>query len=585
MVGRPGRAVTGERLDELLASATGTVAKSRCRRLLSFPWIWPAEPTSQAAAVKLHANRPRGAAPGEVLLVSIGNASAQAGLWRLRPGRPGGSIGRFALGPVALESRHRASRLATRDLPVLSAARELPLDRWEVDAIVSEEAVEPRTLDGPSYGGAFLLASASLLLERPVPADLACSADLQPDGRFLPVGGVTQKVDYVCRMARGVRRFAVAHDQLNEARTAAAGRIEVLPIRDARALLNVAFGIIAPAWTTSERALEAVEGLLRIALYGSQLLGWGCVAEAAQHAEKFLAGDAVACEKAAFIRHVARRHMGHPEPLRWPEPETPTWLCKPARMVHLAHVLSAAIDSADAELAHKVERARELVPQPDRCHEEELMLRGAIGRAEARLRRYMEAAGTLRAVVDAWFAIFKGAQASHAYCELVRVTGILGDREALEALDALTPRLFAEPGFTFLSEAYARTALGRAWVTVGDARRAMTHLADAAFPWDELNAELIPARLRWLAKAHGPTTPEAAGLRAVINGLASDSLPARIQQLLASVDLAIARGSREGDLEAIVAELSKPPVEPYIRFIPGASTEERIRRVAVEFPY
>src|SRR5690606_14886523 len=87
---------------------------------------------------------------------------------------------------------------------------------------------EQRTLSGDSFGLSFALSAASLLSDVPVPADVAASAVLRPDGTLGPVEGLGAKLEVLCSNALGVRRLLVAGEQEGDARWAARGRLEIV---------------------------------------------------------------------------------------------------------------------------------------------------------------------------------------------------------------------------------------------------------------------------------------------------------------------------------------------------------------------
>ncbi len=104
-------------------------------------------------------------------------------------------------------------------------------------------------VDGPSAGAAMAVAVYSALNALPVRGDLALTGEISVQGRVLPVGGVTEKIQAAVKS--GMKTVLVPKENMLE-RYRDMG-IEVIPVSEIREVLHLALGK-----TFGERAIGAV---------------------------------------------------------------------------------------------------------------------------------------------------------------------------------------------------------------------------------------------------------------------------------------------------------------------------------------
>lgn len=582
---------------ELRRCFGSSLGRRRLRRALAHPWCWPAQDELERAALGAGFSRPA-TRVGTALLVAVSADEREAGLWCLERRTEGRQEERGAFGSVALDALRLAERLVTRHLPILCKAPRLPTGTWRPVAIFEEggAASASHLVDGASYGASMLIACASIHLGRAPAADLAVSAQLSASGGLFPVGGICRKVELVDRSALGVTRLMVSSEQKDEALRAKPQRVQIVPVKNAQELIEQAFpGTENPSYLDASEARDAARRLFRIALVNeSPLLAWDCVARSAEAALRLVHGEEFVTEQLEFARNVALRHESKPSALQWPAPQKLATFARPLRYSYLAHVVQDLTDGGHPDLSTRIAELRgnpELVRPIRECGEEDLRLRGALGRGLARLRRWTEAADLLDETVRAWFAIYKGGFCSYALSELTRVQGIRAGLDEVHARvieETVLPwyaEARSEPEFNFLSEAYVRLALARALTTAGSCGLALELLDPATFEWAALNEELGTSHQRWRARAlrAAGKSVEADG---VLEALQTEH-GASDQSALAALDRALALG---GDLERALETVFAN--EQAARTLRGSLGEfralplpERARRVANEYAY
>lgn len=522
------------------------------------------------------------------------------------------------LGPTATATLRLARRLATKHLPFLPTVTPLEhAERYQAWAVVREGDVFVELAEGDSFGLAMLLGVVSLLLGEGFPADLCALASLTSDGRIDRVDGLREKLETVARAALAVRRVIVAPDQEREAREVLAtlprrlALVALDPDAPLAGAMTAAFDDMEDCptglWQTPAQVEDGAEELFRLALEGwPVLLRWQGVAAAARK----LAADATAVAlpplaarkalwKAAFARDVALRHTGEGVLLDWPAPEVLDWFLLQDRLTVLAHVVQSAAD-VGREMEAYAWRAMDGMPRPgDRC-DGHLRLLGAVGRTFAAAGRLDRAADALDEAVQGWFDLGRGADASMALCELLRVRGLAG-RDGRAALQAAEERWLGRfvrcRGLSPASLGFVRLAAGRARVQAGDPAAAVEHLDDVApsgVDWSAMRDHLRFSRDRWLARPLDATERgRGAAVRERLHAAADRHSHHRVFALLADLDAALA--VEEADPTAAPSDVlaaaltaltdlksQRHEIERHLR---GGTPRERARSLAEGYRY
>jgi hypothetical protein len=556
------------------------------------PWCWPTDPADRRKVADTFGVSPGPVGRGQVLLLAVKAKEGAGSLLRLEPVEgTGDGRDRIPLHGDARDAAMRAERLASRHLPILFDPGALfRQTRWEARTVWLDARDPDLRLEGSSYGAAMLLAWASLILDHAaVPDDLVASAALGDDGRLQPVDGLAVKLRLVVDHAPTVRRFVVAKEQEEEARRLAEGfpadeRPQIVGCADAAALLDVAFPGLAstlpPQLRDPTRARTAARQLFRLAMLGDvPLLGWKHVAVAAGAVREVFSADAPERGYADFAESVARRHEGEPAVLPWPPASALEEMPAVIAQAYCAHVVQAASDGASDEVSIYTERALARLPADPRLqHDGDLRLRGAVGRALARMRRWDEAREQLRLAVEGWFDLLRPHDASLAACELLRVAGIRGNADEVRAAHDLAIRVRQDARCDFLSRAFLDLAIARAYCQAGDPAAGL-HTLDAG-DLVLVRAHVKESAARWRARCLDALgRPEEADR--VREGLGAEA-PHSIFGLYAGLDRAL----RDGD-PAVALEALRRADARLIRFSYESTTDprERARRVADESPY
>lgn len=572
-------------LNALLAlPAASWVATRQRAEALAHPGCWPHDPALDALA-RAHGHAPPAPpAVGTALLVAV--APGRSTLFALRRAVYPSALA-CPQGPHLLAALRLAEALAPATLPLLvpdaAAKRE---GAWEVVRVYCAGGGESLGADGASFGLAMLLAVASEWLDTPVPADLVALAALDPTGRTAVVNHLDQKLTLLRGSALGVRRVLVATAQRDEA-LRHAGPLEVVAVDDAVEALGVAFTGLASRlrarWERPDAAEQAAEALLKLALIPprNKTLHWWALVDCAAHLCDALHDRPVALERAAFARAIAARHAGDAGPLPWPSAALLAGLSPSRRMRCVAQGVQAAADAGHADVRARAAEALAVLDAQEGHTVEALELRGAVGRALAAVRAYPEARDTLQAAVEGWWALDAEVNASFALCELVRVCGLLDDRDGLDhALRRVRTYASDHPQET-LALAFLRLAEGRALVHTGRPAEALAvlHPLDAQV----LPAHLRAAALRWQANAHA-----ALGAREAARAL-RESLAAMHTVVgaaaLAALDAALDADADAATLAARVEALEALRPQGLHGLLGPGTPHERAARIAREYPY
>lgn len=524
--------------------------------VLTAPGCWPADETLASAA------RAGGFAPpppprlGETCLVST--LGGEAALWLLTLDREASKV---EMVRSARDTASHAWQLALSDLPELRTYRSP--DRpppWRVLLLAKTGGPAPEFLDGPSFGLALFLASASVLVELAVPAHLLALGEVTFDGRVKPVGGLSEKLEVITSWAAGVTRLLVANDQKKEVKDLLASlgsSISVVPVTTLSQAFNVAFPERAQralgGWRDEARARETLDQIYKRILGGKELLlGWSAIAGTARNLEGALAHDEEAVWRAHFIHAVARRNDNQElEVIEWPPDD---WLKAQFRRIRLhivAQVVQSANDGCAPDLLDRVERARTFTAAGSERDKPDSVVTGAIGRALAAAGELDQALTELEEAVTWWFEVYEPDGASFPLSEMLRVLGVLrrGD-EVDRALETHVRRLMYDHGVRPISRAYVACAAGRALIQCGRVEEGLAWLDDEGYGWDQTHRPLQRSRQRWRARAL-----EALGKREGADKARQTLEENRdVYAVLADLDRVLARG---GDPEPILRELER----------------------------
>lgn len=546
---------------------------------LRHPWCWPRTPRLEERALTISGDqRPRPPALGLVCLVTVAERSDLAELWSY--GGDQGPLVQFD--PETQRVEETARVVATRDLPLFGRTEPLhePHRRgaWRIAAAGKGNSLAIR---GTSCGLAVSLSTASLYLDTPVSSDLLATAAVEKGGRVGEVRGLEGKLAMIVGTGLGIRRVLVAESQVEEAKAALrkAGErgdawmreitergIHVVGVENVADAIGRVFDVkseeaiakhVARLWPEIEDARAAAGKYYRIAIQPASrpLLDWNGFARAAAMLAGKLAerGDPESMEAqwhASIAGKIAKRHTGDQALIPMPDAQHLSSTPRPLRLRLLAHVVQSAADSDSDRIAEYMAQARQhLAPALER-HAEDLALLGALGRAAAAVGGYEEAAVFLREALDGWVSIQQEYDLSYALCEYIRVQGIVGlTREVEAARDIYFPALLEHPATSHQSVAFARAALGRAFVQCHNPEEALRHLGEhSAVDWDLTSRHLVASRRRWWARALGASDRTSEAQRTREELLHWTDPEAHVSGVLARLDAALERGENAGPL-------------------------------------
>ena len=425
------------------------------RRYGYAPWCWSAEsPRDQRPQPVLQ--------PGQVALLGVSDTAAT--LWLLEPDARQ-EPGLAGLGQAALLAWQRANE-ALGALPVLwhplASAKARPVlarevvshgvaGKWALPGVLVGDAI-----DGASYGLPFLLAQASLALNRPVPPDLASSATVAEDGTLGLVAQLGAKIELLNRQAPGIRRLLVAAEQQAEAESMAGPHLQVIGVSSATAALRATWddleeAFVAVGLDAAQRAW-LIDQLVALA-FGARdaLTDWTSIHRTATLAlERWRDLSAPDRRNLAFVRAVAQRHENNRGELRIPSRAEHAQMPEPYRTRLVAQVLQQAADTATPSPAAALAfAARTLAVRGPAAFPPHLEALGATARLHAAVGAFGAALALAAEATRAWLDRNMPADASYPLCLWLRVAGATGDREwqeALAAKDRVAARLGADGG-------------------------------------------------------------------------------------------------------------------------------------------
>jgi hypothetical protein len=548
---------------------------------LATPWCWPADPALAADAVALGYAPPAPASLGEVLLVSVAPRADRTTLWRLSwDGRH--HVGGRSFSDDAQRAIDDVATLGPAVVPHLHSLRVLGQKPRTATQVLKRGPDADSTLEGTSFGLSMLLALSSRLMDRPVPARFAASAEVRRDGSVVPVGGIDRKLALLSEGALGVDAVLVAAEQLVEAQRILGGHpwlraVGVATVREAIDHVFPDAREAPPAAWTERRPIAAVNDLLTLCSRGGDVRSWRAVERSATWLERIFAGVHPHGDRARLARLIAERHAnGHGFELPW-EASIET---KHDR-TQAAHVVQAAADAGSRSLGPFIGRAREMLSDP--WDDEDLRLIGAIGRGLAAMRRYPEAGAVLAKATRGWFDRENLGECSRPLAEWVRVASLCADGAAWDDAAPAAHDYLASLAREDMGALFVRYALGRGLCTRGAMGEALAVLDGA--DWSAGPSWLARSRGRWRARAlHAlGRAEEARAGRAVIAAATDDDGATTIEARFVALDEA---READGDLGAAVAAVrGAAPQGVGWLWDEALTSAEQARRLADEYPY
>lgn len=465
-------------LVELEARLTDANSVVNLRRALALgPWCWPAEddPAFEHARWASGCEQPPDAR-GSVLAVTVGERGGC--LWALReqPDRPPAPV----LGAQAAARWEDAICALPRSLPVLWGSIRRHRDRpspWHLGSHARRGhgiATPEPIVDGPSIGLAFFLLLASRVLDVRVPPDVVATASLDAFGAVGPVDGLETKIDTLLAVAPRVRRLVVAVAQVEEARSLAGGRLEVLGARNASEAAELLLSDLAArlVQVEGEERRQVVRSFFRLVLSGRrELVDWRPVMTAARLAVGQW-GDLSDEERYTLelAEAVAARHEGVPvpAPLRMPPEAWLAALPTPLRVNVVAHLVQHSADTGDLPAKETLALARRDLPSDVKhAFAPQLRLMGAVARLEAFCGSAPRALERQRLLAKAHLANLDYEDVSMPLCEWLRLAGALSDRAALAEAERFFEEAQAIGVFGAVDLGYLQLARSRAEVQCG----------------------------------------------------------------------------------------------------------------------
>ena len=582
-MGRPGGGgVSGASLRSWLPRRSiPLLQKESVGHALATPWCWPSDAALAEHAIALGHRPPTPPSVGEVLLVSVATQVARTTLWRLTwdarrhpEGRP------FA--PEALRAIDDVADLVTGVVPHLHSLRMLADKPRAAIQVLKRGPHSDQALEGPSFGLSMLLALCSRLMDRPVPARFAASAVVRSDGSLGPVEGLDRKLSLLSEGALGVDTVIVAAEQLAQARRILDEHpwLRAVGAATAREAVDLVFEgareAPPPAWS-ERRPLRAVDELLALCTRGGEVREWRAVERSAAWLQQLFDGVPYQGERARFARQVAERHAnGRGFEIPWDESIDATH-----DRGRAAHVVQAAADAGSASLTAYLDRARALLLDPP--EDDDLRLRGAIGRGLSAMRSYRQASIVLGEATHAWIDRENPDECSRPRAVWVRVAGRSEVRAPWEgASKHASDYLLASPS-SAIGALFVRYALGRGLCTLGLAAEALATLDGVE--WSAAPAWLARSRARWRARCLRALgrAEECRMERAAIAEAVDDDGTTPIEVHFVALDEAL---DGDGEPDAAVGAVRAASPQGVGWLFDGTLTpQEQARRLADEYPY
>jgi hypothetical protein len=432
-------------------------AKLRTRLELG-PWCWPTGGIELQRARNITAMP--SVSPGATILVTTNQN--QASVWAFRSGsKPAGAY-LSSFGRESAVSWRRAALALPRSLPVLwrsvETVRRQQLEACWLDTWLWGTRLRPEpSLDGESFGLAFLLSVASAALKVPLPVDLVGLASVDANGWVGVVGDLPTKIEALGRLAPRVRRVLVSSRQkdLGQAREAGVDfGIEVLATSHGTEALAEAFeaskiaqALVAEADDSGSRR-EFVEALFELVLKGrGEVPEWGPVHAAArlvrESPESGASLSVVESRQLEYAEAVAARHMNNEGELPLPDEEWLSSLPVPIRLITVANLVQQAADTATPNPDATETFASRFCAHGTEAFGEHLVLQGALGRLKAVCGEPHRALELQEEAAVGFADRLKGSEASRPLAEWLRLSGVVQDAVAFDRAVEFRHRLEA----------------------------------------------------------------------------------------------------------------------------------------------
>ncbi|MBK6517245.1 MAG: hypothetical protein IPG04_24775 [Polyangiaceae bacterium] len=185
---------------------------------LATPWCYPHDPDLAALAKRRGLEPPAAPLAGATAFVTVTEGGVRTSLYVLAPRDPHQGSLPTPFGEEARRAVEVAHELVARDLDALSRAARRSGAHLQATLIARSGAGVDQLIEGPSMGLSVALATASLLLERPLPPTLIASAEVTGAGQVRGVGGLGDKLALLANSALGVTTVIVAADQVEPRR-------------------------------------------------------------------------------------------------------------------------------------------------------------------------------------------------------------------------------------------------------------------------------------------------------------------------------------------------------------------------------
>lgn len=427
--------------------------------------------------------------PGSTLLVSVGPGPEDGAVW-LSP-RPG------AEGPFRLdddEVRRDALAAARAAVPVLARP-----ERWSQAVprpVLLLERSRPHLTPGPllrgdSFGLALALGRIAALTGVGLPPDTVAIAAVSPRGEVLPVDGFPGKLAALARVPV-VRRVLVHPRDAERVR----GPWEVVAVESLKSASQAVLPDLAaralaalPEDGATRRTIRA--HFFEVVVSALDARPW----QALLPLLDALAADPLDAREAGdlrVVRSIVARHQGAPVAVDEEDARLPTRR-RPLRLALLAHLVQGWNDAVVPDWEARVDRLVLPLPAEGEEHLEDLRVLGALGRLQGAWGRHDEAVAHLERAWRGYAELGAEHEAARPACELLRLHGGRGDRDAVEDVLDRAGRILADAQTSAVSADYLALAAGRAWALLGEPGRARERLGAVS------GTDLLPDVDRWLA--------------------------------------------------------------------------------------